>query len=211
MNSAYEPSVTMIIRILSWIVYARVSTTWSQRQARFMLPRLILAGIISVITNAVDASSATSRVWNVYIDGSGDAPFIQAAVDSAQNGDIVRVGPGSYPEPYVSIIDKTIEVRSSHGPSATTVKHFYTYEAQPDSPDDRVVVSGFTIAGGEEITGGFAILRTGEAIIENCIIRGYAEHSTIETTLRALVEVVYSRTMLGGPPTLGEGHCCFCL
>lgn len=155
---------------------------------RSMLAPALVVGIASFMVCVVDGNGAKARVWNVYVDGSGDAPFIQAAVDSAQNGDIVLVGPGSYPEPYVLIVDKSIEIRSSLGAAATTAKHFYTYEAEPETPDDRIVLSGFTIEGGEQITGGFAIVRSGEVIVENCVIRGYEQHSEIEATRTALVE-----------------------
>lgn len=159
-----------------------------QHRMRAMLARVLMVGLTSLIACVVDGNGARARVWNVYVDGSGDAPFIQAAVDSAQNGDIVLVGPGSYPEPYVSIEDKSIEIRSSLGPASTTVKHFYIYEAEPKAPDDRIVLSGFTMEGGEQNTGGFSIVRSGEVIVENCVIRGYEQHSAIEGTSNALVE-----------------------
>ncbi len=42
------------------------------------------------------ASDAYSRTWYVRTDGTGDAPTIQAALDSAQAGDTVLVGSGTH-------------------------------------------------------------------------------------------------------------------
>ncbi len=187
MRHICESMVSMVTGILRRLLFPKAAAMRLRPQAPSMVVRVLLAGIVSVIACVADGDTVEARVWNVYIDGSGDAPFIQAAVDSARNGDIVQVGPGSYPEPYVSIEDKSIEVRSSHGPAATTVKHFYTYEAQPDPPDNRIVLSGFTMEGGGQNTGGFAITRCGDVTVADCIIRGYEDHSTIEATPKALV------------------------
>ena len=40
------------------------------------------------------ASPADSKTWNIQEDGSGDAPTVQAGIDSAAAGDTVLVHPG---------------------------------------------------------------------------------------------------------------------
>lgn len=42
------------------------------------------------------SAQACARTWRVTIDGTGDAPTIQAAIDSCAAGDSVFVGPGRY-------------------------------------------------------------------------------------------------------------------
>ena len=45
---------------------------------------------------ALASAQAGARTWRVTIDGTGDAPTIQAAIDSCSAGDSVVVGPGRY-------------------------------------------------------------------------------------------------------------------
>ena len=39
---------------------------------------------------------ALARTWSVLPDGSGEAPTIQAAVDSADDGDTISLGDGTF-------------------------------------------------------------------------------------------------------------------
>lgn len=56
--------------------------------------RLLL--LLSTVTLIFLPASVESRTWYVKVDGTGDAPTIQAAVDSAQDGDEVLVAAGTY-------------------------------------------------------------------------------------------------------------------
>src|SRR5262245_38154044 len=104
------------------------------------------------------ATPASSRTWYILPDGSGDAPTIQAGVDSAAAGDIVLVAAGTYSTMTTVMIDgtptavfvaimKNIRLISENGPAATTIGHddagvvVYTHGV-----DSSAEVKGFTIA-----------------------------------------------------------------
>jgi hypothetical protein len=57
-----------------------------------MIPAVI------VIIVLVSVCGALGRTWNIHPSGSGDAPTIQAGIDSAAAGDTVRVNSGTYYE-----------------------------------------------------------------------------------------------------------------
>jgi hypothetical protein len=75
---------------------------------------------------------ALARTWYIKADGTGDAPTIQAGVDLSSPGDVVLVGPGTYPDMSTVDIDgvptticvaisKDIQLVSENGPLATTI------------------------------------------------------------------------------------------
>lgn len=77
------------------------------------------------------ASLCPARTWYVKADGTGDAPTIQAGVDSAGWGDVVLVGPGTHyleGQGYIDI-SAGVVVTSERGPAETVVRHteFPTY------------------------------------------------------------------------------------
>jgi len=62
-------------------------------------------------------TGAEARTWMVSADGSGDAPTVQAAIDSASAGDVVLLGPGTYFE-NINLLGKAIELTSQFGPGS---------------------------------------------------------------------------------------------
>jgi hypothetical protein len=66
-------------------------------------------------------SVSVSRTWYVRVDGTGDAPTIQAGIDSAVAGDIVLVGSGTYQIDTHIRMKNGITVMSESGPHQTKV------------------------------------------------------------------------------------------
>ena len=102
-----------------------------------------------LILLALLASQAQARTWNIKVDGSGDAPTIQAGIDSATVGDTVLAMPGHYLE-NIDFKGKAIVVSGS-GAEVTTIDGsgvagtcvlFVTEE------DRNSILTRFTITGG---------------------------------------------------------------
>ena len=84
---------------------------------------------ILILLCASMVSNASGRTWRVDVAGTGDAPTIQAAIDSAQAGDDVLLAPGAYtwsaqPGDVVAMLriaKPGITLHSEAGPELTIV------------------------------------------------------------------------------------------
>ena len=102
-------------------------------------------------TSVVDMGADELRPW-IYVPG--DFPTIQSAIDAAENGDDVLVGPGVYVE-NLDFVGKTISVRSEKGSEATVVDggqvgSVVTFQGGEGADS---IIEGFTITNGQG--GGF--------------------------------------------------------
>ena len=116
---------------------------------------------------------ALARTWNIQVDGSGDAPTIQAGIDSASIGDTVLVGPGFYTG-RLNFRGKNIAVRSSLGPAQTTIdgSGFPGRVVSFVSGEHRgALLEGFTVTGGQ---GGIAIMDSEPSIVGNWIMGNHS-------------------------------------
>lgn len=124
-----------------------------------------------VIIAALNASSADARTWHVFNDGSGDAPTIQAGIDSAAVGDTVLVGPGTYLE-HPDFLGKDIVLKSSMGPEATILDGSLQNELWVvifiNGESRSAIIEGLTITGGAV---GIAI-RNAEPTVQENIVKG---------------------------------------
>ena len=108
----------------------------------------------SGISNRVSATLETlsGRTWQVFVDGTGDAPTIQAAIDSAATGDTVRVGPGVYHE-LIDFLGKDLVVCSVEGPETTVLqgtltKPYHATVSLKNGESRSAVLEGFTVTTG---------------------------------------------------------------
>ena len=95
------------------------------------------------------ASEVAARTWRVLVDGTGDVPTIQTAIDSAKGGDTVLVSPGRYFE-NIRIVGKDLVLRSLSGPQVTTLDGSGQEETVVylSGSTRATVIEGFTVTGG---------------------------------------------------------------
>jgi hypothetical protein len=119
---------------------------------------------------------AFSRTWYVRNDGTGDAPTIQAAVDSASSGDTVLVGPGTYSSanewPVIIENKNGLTVVSESGSGATQLM-----DGMLLNHADSTSVIGFTL---ENTYCGLIIWWSHDVLVENNVIRNVSMHSGLD-------------------------------
>ncbi len=130
-------------------------------------------------------TSVSAQIITVKQDGTGDFTTIQAAVDSAQNGDTVLVWQGTYVE-NIEIISKNITLGSL---TLTTGDLSYINQTVIDGNQTgsciktwnwnnpgKIIINGFTIKNGNGsncggICGGGLFIESSQIEIYNCVVR----------------------------------------
>src|SRR5262245_58751399 len=111
---------------------------------------------------------SSARTWNVLVDGSGDAPTVQAGIDSAASDDTVLVHPGTYTQ-LINFGAKNIVLLSQSGPTVTILDGtgFGTAVVTINQGQNRTAkLEGFTITHG---AGGVSTFDAGPSVIGNII------------------------------------------
>ncbi|MHC4264988.1 MAG: hypothetical protein ACYSUK_03545 [Planctomycetota bacterium] len=141
--------------------------------------------LISVFLCLFFITTCTADVFHVDANGTGDYPTIQAAINDANNGDIIEVADGIYTGLGNRDIDfkgLSITVKSKNGPDNCIIDCQGT-ESEPhrgfyfhSSEDPNSVLDGFTIKNGWEDIGGAikceaSFFQTCKPFIVNCIMK----------------------------------------
>jgi hypothetical protein len=141
-----------------------------------------MRAVLTVLLLVLGPGSAWARTWHVFEDGSGDAPTIQAAIDSSQSGDVVLVSPGTYFE-HIDFSGKDIHLVSSTGPESTIIDGSQgpgSVVTLKSGESRNAILEGFTIRGGtgsaffpsgEYMAGGGIFCRDASPVIRGNIIR----------------------------------------
>jgi predicted outer membrane repeat protein len=139
--------------------------------------RLLLATLALLMSCPSIASADT---WVIRADGTGDAPTIQAGIDSAAVGDTVALASGTYTgsgNRDIDFLGKAITVSSQSGdPDACIIDcegtdaephrgfYFHTNEGQSS------ILSGVTVTNGNEHSGGGVLCSSSSPRIQLCRI-----------------------------------------
>ncbi len=121
---------------------------------------------LAVLTCSTLGFSATINVPSDY-------PFIQTAIDAAQNGDSIQVEAGTYTE-RIDFLGKAITITGVSGSSNTIIDGsaagtVVTFETGEQSTS---ILDGFTIRAGSSLYGGGISITGSFPTIQNCLITG---------------------------------------
>jgi hypothetical protein len=151
----------------------------------FRLHTPILAALLAISAIVFLSLHARCRTWRVAADRTGDAPTIQAAIDSAAEGDEVLVGPGTYTwtnqgtgetAGFIRFLtlQEGITLRSESGPENTILDAEYHSRVIYIHAHNRITVDGFTIKHGVapafgDYVGGGLFTHIAREVVRNCI------------------------------------------
>ena len=112
----------------------------------------------------MQAEPALARTWYIGPNDSGDAPNIQAGIDSASMGDTVLAAPGIYQE-NLRIIGKDLVLKSESGPDDTILDGSTQQQSTIflSGQSRAMIIEGFKITGGSGFVEGGGILISGDS------------------------------------------------
>ncbi len=156
-----------------------------------MLARAVSLLILAVLALLSPPDLASARTWRITPDGTGDAPTIQAGIDSACHYDLVVVAPGTYHEAidfqgkkitvasYFLTSQDTSYIAQTVIDAANTWRSVVTFE---NAEDRSAVLCGLTLTHGNGTWYGYhfgggifcraASPTLSDLVIEDCMFVG---------------------------------------
>jgi predicted outer membrane repeat protein len=134
---------------------------------------------VVVLALTLATTPAAPRTWQIMPDGSGDAPTIQAGLDSASMGDTVLVSDGTYFEHEIVMKSRVCLRGSATGPSHPVVsgqrlgRVFYCNDLHYTTRIEALeIVNGFAEGSGVGAAGGGILIIGSSLTISDCKIAG---------------------------------------
>jgi hypothetical protein len=150
-----------------------------QHRSRHWLAACLLGAL------AVPAAGVSARTWRIDPDGSGDAPTIQAGIDSAQAGDTVLLAAGTYrwssqggTGGSMLHLAPGVSLRGESGAAATVLDAEMQGRLLSCAHVGAVLIEGLTFTNGrqlspEDVQGGAIDVRgSSTPTIRACVFRG---------------------------------------
>lgn len=107
--------------------------------------------MLVIVSAALSGHSVSGRTWHIEPDGTGDAPAIQAGIDSASAGDTVLVACGTYYESGLRNLRRGVVLMSEtgeYGCAMIDAQRQWNVIAGCWDCDSTTIIQGFTITGG---------------------------------------------------------------
>jgi hypothetical protein len=128
------------------------------------------------------ATPVSGATWLVYPDGSGDAPTIQAAIEMAQEGDLILVAPGRYRERLDTLgKDLTIRAMGEAGRTVVDAESLGSALTCRTFESPSTLLEGLTFTGGNGTVlargrqlryGGGVLLLSASPTLRRCVVEG---------------------------------------
>ena len=137
---------------------------------------------LSALVLLISLSTSNAETWYILPDGTGDAPTIQAGVDSAAVGDTVMLANGTYTGDGNRDVDysgKGIVIRSQDDNPDSCVIDCQGSEADPHRAfnippmfPDTAMLQGVTVTNGYNVEGAAIHVNMAYFAANNCVFRG---------------------------------------
>ena len=128
---------------------------------------LQLVAVCIILAACVSTAIPRATAAEIRVGAGGQYQTISEAVKSAQPGDTVLVGPGTYVENIV--VDKPLTVVSTNGASATVVKAADTSKDVFLLSGSGITIQGFTVTAGKM---GVTFGHTSNCVLTACVVNG---------------------------------------